>query len=276
VIRNFKTSGFRCPPVALPDAPDEFCILEECCPDRLKTFKFPSPNSCLPEEVLEALELRIEAANEFLLDLALSNKREKNEVFRSAFEKLLGREVKVFLECPIIEQAAVKCGADKGNEEEKAAEVKVEEENKIEQIEENVVTGFVHLAGRDFSILKNDDTFILIPHQQICKIELQNRFIIPLEPPSLNNIDPCLRRCLTFRFGEVVASSPTLIQIFFGLDLRVFLLLFIDKEIKLIVENGTIEGKVFDVDGETLIICENDNNKPIPLEDICVIVIKED
>jgi hypothetical protein len=276
VIRNFKTSGFRCPPVVPPDALDEFCIPEECCPDRLETFKFPSPNSCLPEEVLEALELRIEAANEFLLDLALSNKRDKNEVFQNAFEKLLGREVKVFLECPIIEQAAVKCGADQGNEEEKAAETKAEEEREMEQIEENAVTGFVHLAGKDFSILKNNGTFILIPHQQICEIELQNRFAVPLVPPSLNNIDPCLRRCLTFRFGEVVASSPTFIQIFFGLDLRVFLHLFIDKEIKLILENGTIEGKIFDVDGETLIICENDNNKMIPLEDICIIVIKED
>ena len=263
MANRFEPVEFRCPPVVSPDAPDDFCTPEELCPDRQEMFKFPSPNSCLPEEVLEALELRIEAANEFLLDLALSNRRDRNEVFHTVFEKLLGREVKVFLECASVEQNNAEVRPTIAN-------------NEAEQAEKNVVTGFVHLAGRDFSILKNENKLLLLPHRQIGKIELLNRFTIPHDPPSLNNIDPCLRRCLTFRFGEVVSGSPELIQIFFGLDLRMFLLLSIGKRIKLILEDEAMEGAIFDADGETLVICENENRRTIPLDRVCSIVVKED
>lgn len=238
-------SGFRCPEVVPPNAPDDFCIPEECCPDRLETFKFPSPNSCLPEEVLEELELKITAANEFLLDIALSGELNRNEIFRNVFRGLVGQIVEVELDCP----ADIQGGS-----------------NNL------VLKGRVFLTGRDFSILRNEGQEIAVPHEKICFIRPKNSFAEPVNEETLNDIDPCLRRCLTYRFGAVVSGSPELIQIFFGLDLRTFLLTLIDKTVKVRLIDDIVEGSVFDVDEETLILCVGDEKRTIALTNICFIV----
>ena len=82
----------------LPAAADDFCIPESCCPERIKADQLPSPNSCLPEDELRELEAKIDAANELLLDLALSNERPE-EARRKSFEGLIGQIVRVEIDC---------------------------------------------------------------------------------------------------------------------------------------------------------------------------------
>ncbi|MDQ0218905.1 hypothetical protein ELQ35_10485 [Peribacillus cavernae] len=242
---------FRCPEIVPPDAPDDFCIPEFRCPERIETFKFPSPTSCLPPEETEELEARIDAANELLLDLGLSARREdeerREEARREAFEGLIGQNVEVELDCP--------------------------NENNPEK--NRVVKGRVHFAGEDFVILRRNEKQVLIPLLKICSIDLQNRFAEPEENQQLIDIDPCLRRAITFNFGEVVSQSPQLIEIFFGLRLGVFLLTFLDQRIKAVLEDEVIAGKLVEATQDSLTVCQNGGNHEIPIDDVCFLAITD-
>lgn len=250
-MKKIVREEFCCPEAVPPDAPDDFCIPDFRCPDKIETFKFPSPTSCLPPEELEELEARIDAANELLLDLGLSDERRDEErrveAREAAFRGLLGQNVMVNLECPIAEN---------------------EEENRV-------VKGRVHFAGRDFVIVRRGGKQMLIPYLKVCSIDLQNRFADPEEEPRLADIDPCLRRAITFNFGEVVSQSPQLIDIFFGLDLVIYLLAFLDKEVKAVLPDEVIIGELKDVTRESVTICKGENEQEIPIEDVCFMVIND-
>lgn len=314
-----RNKGFRCPEIVAPDAPDDFCILEGCCPPRLDTLKFPSPTSCLPEEETRELEGRIDAANELLLDLALSNERPEEGMMRS-FEGLSGQWVEVEILTEEEEEEATATNAEEAqldsltsvsraplisessetimhkenqNEsattgimlldrpdinEEKVKRKCIKSKNKIyirwqkvskrrldsrkkeqqscEQgpaIEESgILKGRVHIVGKDFVLLKDNKKETLIPFAKIRSIKLDNRFAQPANKPELLNIDPCLRRSLTFNFGETVASSPELIQIFFKVNLSIFLLLQLNKKVKIKLSDEEIEGVVNEVSEESV------------------------
>jgi hypothetical protein len=256
-----KSKGFRCPEIVHPDAPDDFCIPKNCCPDQIKQVKYPSPNSCLPHEVLEDLEARIAAANKFLLSLALRENEEgaRNAALREAFEGLIGQNVSVVFTDEEVEE---------GNEQEPE-----EDDNVVENV--HYVTGRAFLAGRDFVILNKGHKMLLVPYLNICRIDLSNRWAEPLKEARLNEIDPCLRRCLTFQFGKVVSSSPELIHIFFGLTLSIFLQKLIDKEVKVVLEDEQLEGSIWTVDRNQFILCIDNNHKTISLEDPLYIVIND-
>ncbi len=241
---------FNCPEFVPADAPDDFCIPEECCPPRIKTPKFPSPNSCLPEEQLEELEARIRQANQLLLDLGLSGERTPDEIFQRAFDGLVGQEVRVELNCPV-----------------------------SEEVTRNIVKrGRVMLVGFDFVVLRNKNgKEIIIPFEKINKIKLNGRFAEPNDEAELNDIEPCFRRRLTFRFGETVSSSPELIQIFFRLRLRIYLMLLVNKKLKVRLEGEKVKGILFDVHRESLTLKVKRKKKKIkmeiPLNNICYLVV---
>jgi hypothetical protein len=267
VIHMFieKSNGFCCPEIVHPDAPDDFCIPKECCPDEMRQVKYPSPNSCLPHEVLEELEEKIIAANKFLLSLAIKENEEetRKEALREAFEGLIGQNVSVVFAGEVEEELEENIELGLGTE----------EENVIKDVQ--AVMGRVFLAGRDFVSLNKGNKLLLVPYTNICRIDLANRFAEPLKEARLNEIDPCLRRCLTFQFGKVVSSSPELIHIFFGLTLSIFLLQLIDKEAKVILEDDQLEGTIWTVDREQFILSVNDDLQTISLEDPLYIIIND-
>lgn len=237
-----KERGFRCPDIVPPDATDDFCLSERCKAILPAMFRFPSPNTCLPEEVLEELELTIRNANQFLLDVALSGKREGNEIYNQVFKGLVGQVVEIELVC-------------------------------LEEEATSRVKGRVFLAGKNFSILRSDDKELLIPYEQIKLILPANRYAELFRERSLNDIDPCLRRCITYDFGSVVSNSPELIQIFFGLDLRIYLLQLLNQKIKIHVDGETMEGKLCDIDEETFSLKIDDDVKTMQLEKVCFVEV---
>ncbi|MFC4403391.1 hypothetical protein [Gracilibacillus xinjiangensis] len=223
-----------------------FCIPTDC-PERAQTLQLPSPTSCLPQEILEELELRIRAANEFLLNSSLSSEREILEVIEGAMEGLIGQEVELEIDCSL----------------------RMDETGEI-----NTVIGRVQLAGRDFTVLTSGRKQLLVPNQKICKIQLKNRFAEPVETEGLlEDIDPCLRRCITLRFGEVVSGSVELIQIFYGLTQEVYLLQFIDQEIEIITPDEKLKAKLHDVRDKYLILCDEKKNRIMPMEEPCIITL---
>lgn len=259
--------GFNCPEFVPADEPDDFCIPEECCPPRLNQPKYPSPNSCLPEEQLEDLEARIRQANQLLLDLGLSGEREPNEIFQSAFDGLVGQRVRVEIECSAKEAETNGIGIESEASEGEPEEKEVESEEKI------VKSGRVMLVGFDFVVLRSrKGREIIIPFEVIQKIKFCGRYAEPGDEPRLNDIDPCFRRRLTFYFGETVSSSPELIQIFFRLRLRIYLMLLVDKRVKVVLEGKKMKGTLFDVHRETITL-KLKKKREIPLNNICYLVV---
>lgn len=350
---NKKQNNERlcCPEFVPPGVPDDFCIPEECCPQRLETPKFPSPTSCLPEEQTRELEERIEATNELLLDLALSNERPEEGRMKS-FEGLIGQLVDVKIKCveageeedPELNEGDVQGVSEtaliskcfdtiekedeykitpmghtltvdpdlppkkknqrkkkilnwrkkvgkfknrkyknrkiiikKGVKNKKVSKRKrkgVVNKQVVNIAENGNLSGVVHVVGRDFVLLRKNKKEILIPLLRINSIKPHNRFAQPFNEPKLLDIDPCLRRALTFNFGETVASSPELIEIFFKLTLPIFLLICLEKMVKIKVADEEFEGTVVEVNKESLVISmRNGEKRDIPFHSICFIIM---
>ncbi|MEV9640016.1 hypothetical protein ABZ756_04885 [Mammaliicoccus sciuri] len=213
---------------------ENFCIEDRCCPERFPTPTFPSPTNCLPFESFEQMEKEIKAANELLLDLALED-RPPEEIFRKVFAGLEGLKVIVIMN------------------------------------EGKTITGKVMTVGFDFVVLLDGKVEIILPYRQIDMVKPCGRFAEPTTEPSLLNIDSCLRKDIAFCFGEIVASSPELLQRFFKIRLTIYLLLLDAKIIEITLDNTVIEGLVMDVDKETIIIESDQELKIIPIEKITMI-----
>ncbi|WP_456275835.1 hypothetical protein [Bacillus sp. AK128] len=236
---------FRCPEFVPANAPDDFCIPEECCPEQIPQPKYPSPNSCLPEEELEEVEANIEAVNELLLNLGLSGEREPNEIFKEAFDGLVGQQVIVKLICPSL----------------------------IRDGKNMSIKGRVYLVGQDFVLLKRKKSDVLVRFEQVLLIKLKNRFAEPESEARLSDIDPCFRRSLTYNFGEVVSSSPELIQLFFRLNLKIYLMLLIGEKVKVSLDGRKMKGKVCEVHDESFTIKMKSKEREIPINNVCKIAV---
>jgi hypothetical protein len=145
-------------------------------------------------------------------------------------------------------------------------------EQAVSHLSNGEISGRVHAVGRNFILLRNNKEEIIIPLLKITLIKPQNRFAQPTKGPDLTEIDPCLRRALTFNFGETVASSPELIDIFFKMTLPIFLLTHIDKPVIIKTADEKLEGTLICVNQESLTI-SNGNMRDIPFESICFIKI---
>lgn len=217
---------------------NDFCILEDCCPERFPPPQFPSPTDCLPPEALEKVFERIRDANELLLDLALADERSLEETFQKVFDGLVGLRVEI-----------------------------------TNQLEETI-KGRVILVGYDFVALRKKKVVSILPSSQIEMIKPYGRFAEPYPDQELGEIDSCFRRDLTFHFGEVVSSSPELIHLFFRIRLNVYLLILNDKRIKVKVDGSTVEGFLTDVTKEKIVLEVEGERNIIPIDKISLITIK--
>ena len=217
---------------------------------KCKMEQFPSPNSCLPKDVLEKLEVEIKEANALLLDLALSGERTLDNSFSEAFKGLIGQVVELDLNCES------KCEAEKAEE-------------------ALTVTGRVFLAGTNFCSLRLDKKEQLVPYERICLIYPNNRFAKPIHEPALLDVSPRFRQCLTTDFGSIVSGSPELIQLFYGLDLAVYLLQFINEELTVQIDNKKISGILTGVDKSSLVLCVEEEQRIISIGDVCFIEINK-
>ncbi|MCI2255559.1 hypothetical protein L2D08_14390 [Domibacillus sp. PGB-M46] len=287
--RKNNSKDFCCPGFIPPGTHDDFCIPEECCPKRLDTPKFPSPSTCLPEERQRALEEKIERANELLLNLALSNKQPKEGRVRS-FEGLTGQWVEIVIDRREKLDTEKKTVRKVSNKRKKSVWKRKMMRNLVTRIKrskkflknKHVVKskalvrkcyGRVHLVGRDFVLLKKKENDIIIPLSKVHSIKSISRFTQPTNEPGLLNIDPCLRRSITFNFGETVASSPELIQLFFKMTLPIFLLHLVDKKITVMLLEKKEQGIVQEVDKESLtLLTVKKEIKVIPFHSIYSII----
>lgn len=217
---------------------NDFCTPEQCCQDRFPSPQLPSPTDCLPPEMLEEVLEKIRDANELLLDLALADERTQEETFQQVFDGLIGLRVEITTQLG-------------------------------EAIEGNVT-----LSGFNFVVLQDEEIISMLPYSRIGTIKPYGRFAEHYPDPELTKINPSLRRDLTFRFGEVVSSSPELIHLFFRIHLGVYLLIFESKRIQVKVDGSTVEGLLTDVNKETIVLKVGKESTIIPIDKISLITSK--
>ncbi|PID15379.1 hypothetical protein CSV63_06220 [Sporosarcina sp. P34] len=217
----------------------DFFIPKKCCPRRARNPELPSPESCLPVGLRKEVDERIAETNRLLLDLALDDKRSIQETYQRAFDGLNGLEVEI-----------------------------------INPLNETI-SGVVMMAAHDFTLLSREDYKIIVPYEQIESVKASGYYSEQLPKDNLKNIDPHLRRKLTFQFGKVVASSPELIQQFFKIPLAVYLLLFEGQTIKVRVGALLIEGILANVNKESIALKLANETRIITIRNIGHILISK-
>lgn len=247
---------FRCPdfvPAGIVD--NDFCVPKDCCPETLRQPKFTSPFSAFPPEVLEELEDCIRRANELLLALAVAEDEEEGDLeagepsarsLQQSLRSFRNQFVTVHYACS---------------------------EKKQE------VCGYFLDAGIDFIIIEKADTcnITFIPTGKILSIHDLDRGENITEEQELICINPCLRRDLTFHFGEIVTKSPYLLNVFFGIKLKTLLESYIGYYcyIQTETDNHEIDGTLEKIDDRDMLIQKYDEKHWIDFEDICLIELEK-
>lgn len=248
---------FDCEPGGIED---DFC-LPDTCPERIIQPQFPSATSSFPPEQLEVIDACIEEANELLLTLGLQQEEDgevgEDDVLLQNLNTLKGQMVEVIISC---------------TEEDIESEETLTCENQFEK-----VCGKFIYSGIDFIILHTkDDETIWIPFAKIrWMIQKEQEEVLNEDQPLLN-IDPCLRREITFNFGQIVPKSPFLLKLFFPLQLSFLLKSFIDCDLCVkTFDNKETQGTLVKVPERSLLIETPRKKKGIDFEKICYIKIEQ-
>ncbi len=201
-----KNHKFCCPAeIPASDIGDNFCI-PKICPKEFPTKHFSSPNSSLPPEELEQLQVCIEELNNILLSISSPRDPENLAPLRNHFNRLRGVLMRVHVECPEPKKSIV---------------------GSLQEVGENYLQ-INSIGQKDF-----------IPFDKVCFVKQDisdDHENTHMDHQELIDIDPCLRRNLTLNFGEVVASSPELFNIFFGIPFHFRLLDFLNCKVIVKVE----------------------------------------
>jgi hypothetical protein len=202
----------------------------------------------LPPEELEELEECIEKANQLLLALALESDEENLRAFQEYLRGLRMNCVSVTVSC--------------------------EDEETTPPLKGAIVD-----AGINFLILQtNVGNLLLIPFERIVWINQLENDENHIEDQELIDISLCLRRCITLHFSEVVSKSPFLLNLFYGIELWLFLESYVGclVYVKKIDEEKEIEGTLLSTDKRKIEISMDGKKEGINFDDILTIEIEQE
>ncbi|WP_042224243.1 hypothetical protein [Oceanobacillus manasiensis] len=248
--------AFNCPEVVPANAEDDFCLPKDC-PERLPQKKFPSANTAFPPKEFEEIRECIERANELLLALAVGGDddeagEEADEPNERALQQSLRTLRKLFV------TVHFNC---KGKKEE--------------------ISGCFIDAGLDFIIIENANTgnISIIPTTRVLSIQYDKKEEATTQQleQELLTINPCLRRKLTFHFGETVTRSPFLVNLFFGLNLSMFLESYVGYYcyVKTDIDKYELDGTLEMVKENFMSISKYGEKYGIDYDVVCVIELEE-
>ncbi|OCA90515.1 hypothetical protein A8F94_01110 [Bacillus sp. FJAT-27225] len=266
---------FDDPDVMTLEEDDGFCIPDCCCPERIPTTLYPSPTSCLTSEETEELEESIRLANRLLLDLGLSGKLDE-EGRRRALDGLEGHYVRITVNCDEAESEAINEDILLDGNGTSSSTNQAENELNGERLNEKqgtvMLEGKVNLVGFNFVSLLHDGKETIIRLLAISSITATNQTAHVSREPAFIDSDPCFKRELTFHFGEVVSASPELIQIFYRLPLKLYLLLFEGEMITVHSNGELLSGVVCGIEDGMLVLKQTEEKELfLNINDICYI-----
>ncbi len=241
-----KDNEFRCPDCVTREHDGDFFCSTLRCPESIPQPKFPSPTSSFPPKKLAVIEDCIEEANEILLTLGVERDSVNLRAIQESFRNLKNYQLSVSIDC--------------GDE------------------PTQLVNGHLVDSGLDFILLQSSvGNIVMIPFERIRQIErLSNERVENPPDQELLNINACLRRALTFHFGEIVPKSPFLLNLFFGLELNLFLESYVGSFIYAKSDSDKMEreGRLEDIRKRGIIMKIDDSIKGIEFDQLCYIEIE--
>ncbi|PLT34066.1 hypothetical protein [Bacillus sp. V5-8f] len=178
------------------------------CPEQLPQPRFSSPTSSLPPERFARIRECIDEANELLLALGAERDQNNQRALQLSLRRLRKQRVSVKI--------------DSNEQDEK-------------------FFGRLLDAGDDFIIMQVKDSILLIPFNRIIFLKHVYDTEGLESEQDLIQIDHCLRQKLVLDFGKNVTQSPYLLNVFYGISLRLFLESFVGSHI-FIKSEGDEEG----------------------------------
>ncbi|WP_226682947.1 LSm family protein [Sutcliffiella horikoshii] len=242
-----ESSRFTCPDCVPADHDDSLFCTPYKCPDRIPQPKFPSPNSSLQPEELEELQECIQEANQLLLALGLERDEENLRAFQAYLRGLRMSYVSVTVSC--------------------------------EEEETTPLKGAIVDAGVNFLILQtNVGNLLLIPFERIVWINQLENDENFMKDQELLDISLCLRRCITLHFSEVVSKSPFLLNLFYGIELWLFLESYVGclVYVKQMDEQKEVEGILISTDKRKIEISMDGKKQGINFDKIQTIEIEQE
>ena len=192
VLQNHHSShAFNCPGCLNPSfSRDHFCM-PLCCPEKISTTLFSSPNSSFSKEELERLQECIEAANRLLLELGSPRDPDNTRMLQLHFLALRKNLVEVKIQC-----------------------------------DEEVfgILGQLETAGQNFLQINQIGKTTFVLFERICSVSRNTTHESEDHMQALINIGECERRELVLNFGNFVARKPALANLFFGIPLHLQML----------------------------------------------------
>jgi len=240
VLQNHHSShAFNCPGCLDPSSShDRFCM-PLCCPEKIPTTLFSSPNSSFSMEELERLQECIESANNLLLALGSPRDPDNTRMLQLHFLALRKNLVEVKIQC------------DK---------------------EVFEILGQLETAGQNFLQIERIGKTTFVLFERICSVN-RNAGESEDHMQALINIGECERRELVLNFGNFVARKPALANLFFGISLHLQLLAYIGCQVvvKKDGEEKLIEGILVRSKEGYIQIKKMDELEQINFDDICLI-----
>lgn len=248
--------AFNCPEVVPAGVEEDFCLPKDC-PERIPQKKFPSANTSFSPKEFEEIRECIERANELLLALAVGgDDGETGEEADEPNARALQQSLRTLRE--LFVTVNFNC---KGKKEE--------------------ISGCFLDAGLDFIIIENADTknISIIPTPRVLSIQYDKKEETTAQQleQELLTINPCLRRKLTFHFGETVTKSPFLVNLFFGLNLSMFLEGYVGYHcyVKTDIDKYELDGTLEMVKENFMSISKYGEKYGIDYDVVCVIELEE-
>ena len=218
------------------------------CPKKIPTPVFASPNSALPEDQLNELQLCIEEANDLLRTLGAQSDPENTRQLQLHLLKLQGVHVSVKIKCNF-------------KESKKRKTTKIIEEPQIETTVEKI--GTLATTGRDFIQLDTNCGCIFILFERLISLSHLNNC------QEQDDMKLPFNKELVLNFGEFVSKQPKLINLFFGIPLQMQLQKYIEENVQVKTDKKLLSGTLLSVDEDNILIKDLRRENRIDFKDIC-------
>ena len=240
------------------------------CRKQVRTRRFASPNSRLPQDELDRLQDCIEAANNILRSLGSERDRENQRQLQLYFMELKGSSVKAKIACTnrMEEEDAAQVTRHNMGMQDEEMDAR-EHPMKVEVVRKH---GKIATAGRDFIQINPVGSSIFIPYVQLISVKRDECDVAEREPEFLD-ADRETRRELAFNFGEFVKKDPDLINLFFGIPLFKQLKEFVGEDVKVLVGEYILSGLLVCVEEDNMQLQCQKEKVEVNLDDICFVEV---
>ncbi|HWL12387.1 MAG TPA: hypothetical protein VNQ57_05305 [Ureibacillus sp.] len=225
------------------------------CQPRKRTRRYTSPNSPLSQEELDELQASIEAANDLLRSLGSPRDDENTRQLQLHFLDMRDESVTAQILCENNDTEAEE--AHKNSELKKSSTISLK--------------GLMVNAGKDFLQINQNGSSVFVLYKKILSIKRDLRE--GADEPEFIDANQELRRELAFHFGEFVSKEPSLINLFFGIQLYRMLKQFLGKDLDVVSPKGEFSGTLVSVSEGNIRLLTKNGELDFAMDEMCYLKV---